>query len=360
MHDLHIDLETYSSISIRDAGLWKYLLSPDFEILLFAYSVDDNPVQIIDLAQGEVVPEWIVSALHDPAYIKHAHNAAFEYGCLSRYFGQMEPSHWRCSMFHALYCGYTASLESVGKALGLPEDKQKLNTGKALIRYFCTPCKPTKSNGGRTRNLPQHDMEKWNLFKEYCLQDVVAEKDIENRLSSFPVPDFVQKQWETDLRINSRGVSVDMPFVNGALVIGDTVKSELTTEATAITQLNNPNSVKQLAEWLDSRVDMDVTSVNKAVVADLMSEDNTPEVQRMLEIRQELGKTSTKKYDAIKTCVCADSRVRGLLQFYGANRTGRWAGRLVQVQNLPRSRYADHIMTFVMMVLLFATFTWRS
>lgn len=337
MHDLHIDLETYSSISIRDAGLWKYLLSPDFEILLFAYSVDDNPVQIIDLAQGEVVPEWIVSALHDPAYIKHAHNAAFEYGCLSRYFGQMEPSHWRCSMFHALYCGYTASLESVGKALGLPEDKQKLNTGKALIRYFCTPCKPTKSNGGRTRNLPQHDMEKWNLFKEYCLQDVVAEKDIENRLSSFPVPDFVQKQWETDLRINSRGVSVDMPFVNGALVIGDTVKSELTAEATEITQLNNPNSVKQLAEWLDSRVDTDVTSVNKAVVADLMSEDNTPEVQRMLEIRQELGKTSTKKYDAIKTCVCADSRVRGLLQFYGANRTGRWAGRLVQVQNLPRT-----------------------
>lgn len=337
MHDLHIDLETYSSISIRDAGLWKYLLSPDFEILLFAYSVDDNPVQIIDLAQGEVVPEWIVSALHDPAYIKHAHNAAFEYGCLSRYFGQMEPSHWRCSMFHALYCGYTASLESVGKALGLPEDKQKLNTGKALIRYFCTPCKPTKSNGGRTRNLPQHDMEKWNLFKEYCLQDVVAEKDIENRLSSFPVPDFVQKQWETDLRINSRGVSVDMPFVNGALVIGDTVKSELTAEATEITQLNNPNSVKQLAEWLDSRVDTDVTSVNKAVVADLMSEDNTPEIQRMLEIRQELGKTSTKKYDAIKTCVCADSRVRGLLQFYGANRTGRWAGRLVQVQNLPRT-----------------------
>lgn len=337
MHELHIDLETYSSVSIRDAGLWKYILSPDFEILLFAYSVDDNPVQIIDLAQGEVVPEWIVSALHDPAYIKHAHNAAFEYGCLSRYFGQMEPSHWRCSMFHALYCGYTARLESVGKALGLPEDKQKLNTGKALIRYFCTPCKPTKSNGGRTRNLPQHDMEKWNLFKEYCLQDVVAEKDIENRLSSFPVPDFVQKQWETDLRINSRGVSVDMPFVNGALVIGDTVKSELTAEATEITQLNNPNSVKQLAEWLDSRVDTDVTSVNKAVVADLMSEDNTPEVQRMLEIRQELGKTSTKKYDAIKTCVCADSRVRGLLQFYGANRTGRWAGRLVQVQNLPRT-----------------------
>ena len=194
-HELHIDLETYSSISIRDAGLWKYILSPDFEILLFAYSVDGSPVQIIDLAQGETVPDWLVAALHDPNYTKHAHNAAFEYGCLSRYYGQMTPNQWRCSMFHSLYCGYTASLESVGKALGLPEDKQKLNTGKALIRYFCVPCKPTKSNGGRTRNLPHHDLDKWNLFKEYCLQDVVAEMDNENRLSNFPIPDFVQKQW---------------------------------------------------------------------------------------------------------------------------------------------------------------------
>lgn len=336
-HELHIDLETYSSISIRDAGLWKYILSPDFEILLFAYSVDGNPVQIIDLAQGETVPDWLVAALHDPNYTKHAHNAAFEYGCLSRYYGQMTPNQWRCSMFHSLYCGYTASLESVGKALGLPEDKQKLNTGKALIRYFCVPCKPTKSNGGRTRNLPHHDLDKWNLFKEYCLQDVVAEMDIENRLSNFPIPDFVQKQWETDLVINSRGVSVDMPFVEGALTIGDNVKAELTEEAIQITNLHNPNSVKQLAGWLDSKVDTDVTSVNKSVVANLMDETSDPDVQRMLEIRQELGKTSTKKYDAIKTCVCTDSRVRGLLQFYGANRTGRWAGRLVQVQNLPRT-----------------------
>jgi DNA polymerase len=332
-------LETYSSVDIKKSGAWKYILSPDFEILLFAYSVDDNPVQIIDLAQGESVPEWLIAALKSPDYIKHAYNAMFEWGCLSKYYGTLIPNQWRDTMLHGLYCGYTAGLDATGKALGIPEDKQKLNTGKALIRYFCVPCKPTKSNGGRTRNYPRHDLEKWTLFKEYCLQDVVAEKDIEHRLSSFPVPDFVQKQWETDLIINSRGVSVDMEFVNGALLIGENVTAELTEEATAITQLNNPNSVKQLAGWLDENVQgTEVTSVNKGVVSNLMSrEDNSPEVNRMLEIRQELGKTSTKKYDAIKLCVCTDNRVRGLLQFYGANRTGRWAGRLVQVQNLPRT-----------------------
>lgn len=339
LHHLSIDLETYSSVDIKKSGAWKYILSPDFEILLFAYSVDDNPVQIIDLAQGESVPEWLIAALKSPDYIKHAYNAMFEWGCLSKYYGTLIPNQWRDTMLHGLYCGYTAGLDATGKALGIPEDKQKLNTGKALIRYFCVPCKPTKSNGGRTRNYPRHDLEKWTLFKEYCLQDVVAEKDIEHRLSSFPVPDFVQKQWETDLIINSRGVSVDMEFVNGALLIGENVTAELTEEATAITQLNNPNSVKQLAGWLDENVQgTEVTSVNKGVVSNLMSrEDNSPEVNRMLEIRQELGKTSTKKYDAIKLCVCTDNRVRGLLQFYGANRTGRWAGRLVQVQNLPRT-----------------------
>jgi DNA polymerase len=338
MHHLSIDLETYSSVNISKAGAQRYIASDDFEILLFAYSVDDQPEQIIDLAQGEAVPEWLIGALLSPDYIKHAYNAPFEFGCLSKYYGQLTPNQWRCTMFHGLYCGYTAGLDATGKALGLPEDKQKLNTGKALIRYFCVPCKPTKTNGGRTRNLPNHDLEKWNLFKEYCLQDVVTEKEIERRLSGFPVPDFVQKQWETDLIINTRGVAVDMLFVDGALNIGDRVKTELMAEATEITQLDNPNSVPQLKRWLNDAMEGELTNLNKDTVSKLLErEDTDPDIQRMLEIRQELGKTSTKKYDAIVTCVCPDNRVRGLLQFYGANRTGRWAGRLVQVQNLPRT-----------------------
>lgn len=337
-HDISIDLETFSSISLKEAGAQRYIDSPDFEILLFAYSVDDQPVQVIDLATGAAVPEWLIEALHSPDYIKHAYNAPFEFRCLSKCYGQMDPSQWRCTMFHGLYCGYTAGLDATGKALGLPEDKQKLNTGKALIRYFCTPCKPTKVNGGRTRNYPHHDPEKWELFKEYNLQDVVTEKEIERRLSETPVPDFVQKQWETDLRINSRGVAVDMEFVNGALDIGNTAKAELATEAVNISHLENPNSVPQLSRWLTQQLGEEISSVTKDVVSKLLSrQDITPEVRRVLQLRQELGKTSTKKYDAISACVCHDGRVRGLLQFYGANRTGRWAGRLVQVQNLPRT-----------------------
>ena len=343
IRNLHIDLETYSSIPLKKAGAQRYIASPDFQILLFAYALDDNPVQVVDLAQGEQLPFWMIPALRDPSFIKHAHNAPFEWGCLSKVFGPMIPDQWRCSMMHSLYHGYPASLEAVGKALGFPEDKQKLNIGKALIRYFCVPCKPTEENGGRTRNLPHHDPERWALFKEYCAQDVVTEMEIERRLATFPVPDFVQKQWETDLTINARGVAVDMPFVEGALVMGDQVKTELIQEATEITQLNNPNSVKQLTKWLNSEIgageeEPEILSLSKEVVKKLLNRnDNSPDVQRMLEIRQELGKTSTKKYDAIKLCVCPDGRVRGLLQFYGANRTGRWAGRLVQVQNLPRT-----------------------
>ena len=241
-------------------------------------------------------------------------------------------------MLHSLYCGYPASLDAAGRALGLPEDKQKLNTGKALIRYFCVPCKATKTNGQRIRNLPHHDPDKWRLFKEYNAQDVVSEMEIEQRLSAFPVPDFVQKQWETDLLINDRGVAVDMDFVHGALALGETVRSTLTKEAKELTGLFNPNSVKQLAQWLEAETGEEVSSLRKETVAALLGRDaNSEAVQRMLEIRQELGKSSTKKYDAIQNCVCPDGRVRGLLQFYGANRTGRWAGRLVQVQNLPRT-----------------------
>lgn len=339
MHHLSIDLETYSSVPIGKAGAQKYIASPDFEILLFAYSLDGSPVVCVDFAQGEMLPQEIANALTSPDYIKHAYNAPFEWGCLSKYVGrQLPPEQWRCTMFHGLYAGYTAGLEATGRALGLAEDKRKLNTGKALIRYFCVPCAPSKANGMRTRNYPHHNPERWQLFKEYCCQDVVTEMEIERRLSAIPVPDFVQKEWETDLIINSRGVAVDMEMVEGALELGATVRNSLMTEAMQISGLNNPNSVKQLAAWLEEETGEEINSLNKATVADLMGkDDNSPQVQRMLEIRQELGKTSNKKYDAIKAAVCPDGRVRGLLQFYGANRTGRWAGRLVQVQNLPRT-----------------------
>lgn len=345
MYHLSIDLETYSSIPIKTAGAFRYVQSDDFQILLFAYSLNGLPVEIIDMASGEVVPDWLIRALHDPDCIKHAYNAPFEWWCLSKYYGMMDPSQWRCTMFHGLYCGYTAGLEATGAALGLPEDKKKLATGKALIRYFCVPCKPTKANGMRTRNLPQHDPQKWAAFKSYCKQDVVTEMEIENRLSAFPVPDWVQKQWETDLRINARGVFVDMALVKGALVIGAEVKQDLKNEAVRITRLDNPNSVLQLSEWLNAEIDSDkpIDNLRKETVSTLLGMDgNSPEVRRVLEIRQELGKTSTTKYNAIETCEGVDGRVRGLLQFYGANRTGRWAGRLVQVQNLPRT-YTDPI-----------------
>lgn len=339
MHNLSIDLETFSSVDIKKAGAWKYINSPDFEILLFAYSLDYSEPICIDFAKGELLPPWLADALINPNYLKKAYNAPFEWGCLSKYIGrQLPPEQWRCTMFKGLYAGYTAGLDATGRALGLPEDKRKLNTGKALIRYFCVPCKPTKSNGGRTRNLPHHDPRRWELFKEYNRQDVVTEMEIDKRLSAITVPDFVQKEWETDLIINARGVAVDMDMVHGALEIGAGVKQNLTKEAINISGLDNPNSINQLSAWIETETEETVTDLRKDTVSKMLSrEDNSPEVQRMLEIRQELGKTSTKKYDAIQNAVCDDGRVRGLLQFYGANRTGRWAGRLVQVQNLPRT-----------------------
>ena len=339
MDHLSIDLETFSSVPIQKAGAQKYIQSPDFEILLFAYSLNGAEPVCCDFAQGEILPKWVAEALLDPQCLKHAYNAPFEWGCLSRYMGrQLPPAQWRCTMFHGLYAGYTAGLDATGRALGLPEDKRKLNTGKALIRYFCVPCAPSKANGGRTRNYPHHAPERWELFKEYNRQDVTTEMEIERRLSAVPIPDFVQKEWETDLIINSRGVAIDMGMVEGALELGATVRNTLTTEAVKISGLSNPNSVKQLASWLESETGEEIDGLRKDTVAKMLArDDNSPEVQRMLEIRQELGKTSTKKYDAIEQAVCQDGRVRGLLQFYGANRTGRWAGRLVQVQNLPRT-----------------------
>lgn len=339
LHHLSIDLETYSTVSIGAAGSYRYILDPSFEILLFAYSLDGMPVEVIDVASGQVIPLWLKNALKNPLYIKHAYNAAFEWFALSKYLGWLPPDQWRDTMLHALYCGYPASLDAAGRAMGLPEDKKKLTTGKALIRYFCVPCKPSNANGNRTRNLPRHDPAKWALFKEYNGQDVVTEMEIDRRLSAFPVPAFVQKQWETDLMMNARGVAADMEMVSGALVIGATVKSQLMAEARQLSGLDNPNSIKQLARWLTDATDSDaeITSVTKETVATMLKQPQPANVQRMLEIRQELGKTSTKKYDALETCIADDGRVRGLLQFYGANRTGRWAGRLVQVQNLPRT-----------------------
>lgn len=339
MDHLSIDLETFSSVPIAKAGAQKYIASPDFEILLFAYSLNGAPSVCCDIAQGELLPDWVLDALCDPQCLKHAYNAAFEWGCLSKFMGrQLPPEQWRCTMFHGLYAGYPAGLDATGRALGLPEDKRKLSTGKALIRYFCVPCTPTKSNGGRRRNLPNHDPARWELFKEYNAQDVTTEMEIERRLSLITVPDWLQRQWETDLLINARGVAVDMEMVNGALEIGATVREWLTQEAVRISGLSNPNSVQQLSAWLEQETGEEVTDLRKDTVAKMIARaPDIPEVQRMLEIRQELGKTSTKKYDAIEQAVCPDGRVRGLLQFYGANRTGRWAGRLVQVQNLPRT-----------------------
>ncbi len=352
-HHLSIDLETYSSVPIAKAGAYKYIRSPDFEILLFAYSVDNSPIEIIDLACGEMLPDWLEGAIGDPTYIKHAYNAMFEWYCLSKYFGKMLPiDQWRCTMLHGLYCGFTAGLDATGKALGLPQEKQKLSVGKSLIRYFCVPCAPTKVNGGRTRNLPKHDPAKWELFKEYCKGDVVTEMEIERRLSGFPVPDDIQKQWQTDMIINARGVAVDMEMVRGAIEIGNSTREKLMSEAIAITGLDNPNSVAQLSGWLEKEAELEFSDLRKDTVASALKSDIvTGDAERMLRIRQELGKTSTKKYDAIAAAVCDDGRVRGLLQFYGANRTGRWAGRLVQVQNLPRTYIGMDVLSWTRQVV---------
>ncbi len=339
MKHLSIDLETYCAEPIGKTGAYKYIQSDTFEILLLAYRVDYGPVEVIDLASGEIIPEWLYAAIKSPEYIKHAYNAAFEWYALSKFYGELLPlEQWRDTMLHGIYCGFTAGLDAIGKALGIAEDKKKLATGKALIRYFSIPCTPTKTNGGRTRNLPKHDMPKWELFKEYCAQDVVTEMAVERHLSNFPVPEDIEIQWRKDLEINARGVAVDNDLVNGALKIGEISKINLENEAREISHLENPNSVSQLQKWLESQTQTAFSDVRKDTVDRLLKDDDLHgDVRRMLEIRQELGKTSTKKYDALKSAVCADGRVRGLLQFYGANRTGRWAGRLVQVQNLPRT-----------------------
>ena len=336
MADLSIDIETRSSVEIRKAGLYRYAQSADFEVLLFAYQMDDAAVEIIDLAQGEKIPEWIVEALQSADVIKHAYNAAFEWYCLNTAGYRTPLDQWRCTMAHGLYCGYPGGLDAIGKAIGLPQDRQKLATGKALIRYFCVPCRPTKSNGNRTWNLPKHAPEKWQLFKEYCKQDVTAENSILRRLEQYPVPAEEERLWQMDVKMNVFGIRVDEELTDGALYIDEVSREALMEEAMGITGIDNPNSTVQLMEWLE-RNGTETDNLRKATVSDLLAGQPAENVKRMLEIRQQLGKTSVKKYEAIRNAKGIDGRVRGLTQYYGANRTGRWAGRLVQMQNLPRN-----------------------
>lgn len=335
-HHLSIDIETRSSVDISKAGLYKYAQSPDFGVLLFAYKMDKEDVKIIDLACGEHISQEIIDALRDPSVIKHAYNAAFEWYCLNRAGIKTPLEQWRCTMMHGLYCGYTAGLGATGKAIGLPEDKRKMAVGKALIRYFCVPCKPTKSNGGRTWNLPGHAPEKWELFKEYCIQDVVTENEILKRLSLFPVPEEEEKLWQMDIKMNAYGVRVDKELINGALAIDDVSTQKLSGEAIELTGLDNPNSTSQVLDWLRAQ-GVELPNLQKATVDETLQAELPDAARRLLEIRQQMGKTSIKKYVAMDTAKCTDDRVRGLTQFYGANRTGRWAGRLVQLQNLPRN-----------------------
>ena len=335
---LSIDIETRSGVDIGNTGLYRYAQDGEFAILLFAYKMDDNPVEIVDLENGEEIPPVIRVALADAGVIKHAYNAAFEWYCLNRAGYGTPLSQWRCTMIHGMYCGYPAGLDAAGKAVGLPQDKQKLAAGKALIRYFCTPCRPTKSNGGRRWNLPRHAPEKWALFKEYCRQDVVTENEILKRLGFFPVPDTEEHLWQMDIRMNAFGVRVDTGLIEGALAIGDISTQELTEEAYRLTGLDNPNSPSQILEWLSSRTGTDLPNLQKATVEEALRREDIPDnARRVLEIRQQMGKTSVRKYAAMQAAKCGDDRIRGLTQFYGASRTGRWAGRLVQMQNLPRN-----------------------
>lgn len=336
-HHLSIDIETKSSVDITKAGAYRYAQSEDFEILLFACKYDEEDVQLVDLTVEERIPERILTALMNPNVVKHAYNAAFEWYCLNTAGYRTPLEQWNCTMIHGLYCGYTAGLDATGKAIGLPQDKQKLSTGKALIRYFCTPCKPTKSNGGRSWNLPKHAPEKWELFREYCKQDVVTENEILKRLQAFPVPKEEQRLWRMDILMNAYGVRVDTNLIAGALAIDSHSTECLTAEAFRITGLSNPNSATQLQQWLSGK-GVDIPNLQKATVEEYLQREDLPDdARKILKIRQQLGKTSIKKYVAMDTAKGADDRVRGLTQFYGANRTGRWAGRLVQLQNLPRN-----------------------
>lgn len=342
MQTLSIDLETYSDQPLAKTGVYRYVESSDFEILLFAYSVDGGSVQQIDLACGEKIPSEILCALEDDKVTKWAFNANFERICLSRFLGYptgdyLEPDSWKCSMVWAAYMGLPLSLEGAGAVLGL--EKQKLTEGKDLIKYFCQPCAPTKSNGQRTRNLPKHSPDKWLAFKRYNIRDVETEMSIQARLSKYPVPDGVWEEYHLDQEINDRGVGLDMKLVRQAIQMDGRSRSELTQAMKELTSLDNPNSVQQMKQWLADN-GMETDTLGKKAVAELLK-TAPPQLQKVLTLRQQLAKSSVKKYQAMEIAVCADGRARGMFQFYGANRTGRWAGRIIQMQNLPQNHLDD-------------------
>jgi DNA polymerase len=353
---LSIDIETYSDVDLSKCGVYKYVESENFEILLFAYSINDGEVIVIDLANGEKVPSEVIAALSDKTVTKWAFNAAFERICLSEWLRRnhpehfscystsddavgnyLDPSSWRCSMIWCAYLGLALSLEGVGAVLGLQE--QKMKEGKDLIRYFCVPCKPTKSNCGRTRNLPIHDEIKWVTFISYNRRDVEVEMSIQRKLAKFPVPEFVWKEYHLDQIINDRGIAIDMDIVEQAIKMDERSKEELSEEMKKLTNLDNPNSIVQMKQWLSDK-GLETDTLGKKAVAEMLK-DAPEELADVLTLRQQLAKSSIKKYQAMQNAVCADCRARGMFQFYGANRSGRWAGRIIQLQNLPQNHLPD-------------------
>lgn len=356
MRNISIDIETYSDVDLKKCGVYKYVQSPNFEILLFGYSVDGEMVRVVDLAQGEEIPGKIIDALTDETITKWAFNSQFERICLSEYLRRcypqkfisysieedtvgdyLSPVSWKCTMTWSAYMGLPLSLEGAGNVLGLSE--QKLKEGKDLIRYFCVPCKPTKVNGGRTRNLPAHDKEKWDAFVKYNVRDVEVELAIQRRVSKFPVPDFVWDEFWLDQEINDRGIALDMAVVENAIAFDKCSKDKLTAKIKDAAGIENPNSVIQMKAWL-SENGIETDSLDKKAVKELIG--STPaHIREVLEIRQKLAKSSVKKYQAMENAVCKDHRARGMFRFYGANRSGRWAGRMIQLQNLPQNHLPD-------------------
>lgn len=342
MKTLSIDIETYSSADLAKSGVFRYCESQDFEILLFGYSVDGSEVNVVDIACGETIPPEIIAALTDDSVTKWAFNAQFERICLSKWLGfptgqYIDPQSWRCSMVWSAYMGLPLSLEGAGAVLGL--EKQKLTEGKDLIRFFCKPCSPTAANGGRTRNQPEHAPEKWEAFKTYNRRDVEVELSIQERLAKFPVPEAVWDEYVLDQEINDRGVALDMTLVRNAIKADSISRTELTRLMRELTELDNPNSVQQMKQWLADN-GMETDTLGKKAVAELLK-DAPESLKLVLELRQSLAKSSVKKYTAMENAVCTDGRARGMFQFYGANRTGRWAGRLIQMQNLPQNHLPD-------------------
>lgn len=339
--NLFIDVETYSSVDIKESGAYKYIESPDFEILIIGYALDDSPVKIVDLAQGEEMPEELEEALLDPDCVKVAHNAVFERLCFKRVGYDIPAEQWYCTSVKAAYCGLPLSLDGVSKALNLTD--KKLDTGKALIKYFSCPCKATRVNGMRTRNYPEHAPEKWEMYKEYNKYDVLAEREIFNSLKAYTIPEIEHKMYVLDQNINDRGILVDMELAKSAIDVDNTYTSMLTQRAQQLTGLENPNSPTQIRQWVEKKTGSVVLSLSKETMPDLFKEfADYPDVIELLNIRKKLSKTSIKKYYAMLNCVMKDNRCRGLFQFYGANRTGRWAGRLLQLQNLSKN-HISHI-----------------